>query len=60
MKVASQDMIKARVLRSGDGSHPYSKAAKEDAELAVDNNNTNFSRDTDHFWGYGKKYCNFF
>lgn len=49
-------MIKARVLRTGDGSHEYSKIAQKDAESAVpmENNNNEFVRDTEHFWGFGK------
>jgi hypothetical protein len=45
------------VLRTGDGSHEYSKLALKDAEAAVvleNNNNNEFVRDTEHFWGFGK------
>lgn len=45
-------MIRARVLRSGDGSHKYSKLAKDDAEKALDNNNLTTKKDHDWFWGW--------
>lgn len=45
-------MIKKRVLRTGDGSHPYSN---ED----VNNNNNSIKEEklveTEHFWGFGDK-----
>lgn len=51
-------MIKSRVLRTGDGSHEYAKLAQKDAEAVVvletNNNNNEFIRDTEHFWGFGK------
>lgn len=48
-------MIKSRVLRTGDGSHKYSKLASTDAEIAAnDNNNITNERDTEHFWGWGR------
>jgi hypothetical protein len=37
-------------LRTGDGSHPYSK---ELAEKSTGNTSTEI-RDTEHFWGFGK------
>lgn len=46
-------MIRKRVLRTGDGSHKYSKLAETDPEFAYENNN-NDSRDTEHFWGWGE------
>jgi len=52
LKSASDDMIRARVLRSGDGSHKYSKLAKDDAEKALDNNNLTIKKDHDWFWGW--------
>lgn len=45
-------MIRARVLRTGDGSHKYSKMAKDDAENPLDNNNITSKRDHDMFWGW--------
>lgn len=48
-------MIKSRVLRTGDGSHKYSKLASTDVEMAAnDNNNITNERDTEHFWGWGR------
>ena len=56
-------MIRKRVLRTGDGTHRYSKAqtAKELLEAYDQNNNNNnedsfglsskVSRDVEHFWG---------
>lgn len=46
-------MVQKRALRTGDGSHKYSKLQQEDVESRIDNNNTN-ERDTEHFWGWGK------
>lgn len=58
MKTASDEMIRKRVLRTGDGTHPYSKdkTAKELKHAYEDQNNNNVShkkpaRDVDHFWG---------
>lgn len=52
-------MIKSRVLRTGDGSHEYAKLAQKDAEAAIPieshNNNNEPLRDTEHFWGFGKR-----
>lgn len=45
-------MIKSRVLRTGDGSHKYSKMAKDDPECAADNNNLPAKKDHDMFWGW--------
>lgn len=53
MKTVPTEMIKKRVLRTGDGTHKYSKLASEDAEQNCNNNNVN-ERDTEHFWGWGK------
>lgn len=53
LKAASPDMIRARVLRTGDGSHKYSKMEKEDIEKQLDNNNLPPKRDHDMFWGWG-------
>jgi stearoyl-CoA desaturase (Delta-9 desaturase) len=50
LKTVPQDMIRKRVLRTGDGSHKYTKL--QDAEL-IDNNNRTEDRDTEHFWGWG-------
>ena len=51
-------MIRKRVLRTGDGTHPYSKdqTAKDLKDAYEDQNNNNVShkkpaRDVDHFWG---------
>ena len=53
-------MIKSRVLRTGDGSHPYAKVAAKDAEAAqTETNNNEVDRDTEHFWGFGKNFIIF-
>lgn len=55
LKTVPDHIIKRRVLRTGDGSHPYSQ------ELIQDNNNNNEDdlgddkRDVEHFWGFGDK-----
>ncbi|KAG4068278.1 hypothetical protein HA402_007798 [Bradysia odoriphaga] len=68
LKTVSDDMIRRRVLRTGDGSHRYSKeAAKQKTTnelLASYNNNVdseedaerlrqNVARIRDHYWGWG-------
>jgi stearoyl-CoA desaturase (delta-9 desaturase) len=58
LKTAPPDMIRNRVLRTGDGTHKYSKM--QDAENPINNNNNNnnsshLERDTEHFWGFGDK-----
>lgn len=45
-------MIKRRVIRTGDGSHPYAIDAKKQNLLIPDNNNDGEKRDLDHFWGW--------
>lgn len=47
-------MIKKRVVRTGDGSHPYAIEAKKNNSLPADNNNEGEKRDLDHFWGKDK------
>lgn len=44
-------MIKKRVLRTGDGTHEYSKEAKKNQQ-DIDNNNIVEDRDVNHFWGW--------
>jgi hypothetical protein len=46
LKTVSDETIRKRVLRTGDGSHRYSE------KLDI-NGNQNPPRDVDHFWGYG-------
>lgn len=55
LKTVPKEMIRQRVLRTGDGTHKYNKVDKdaEMVEAAIDNNNTPV-RDTEHFWGWGK------
>lgn len=60
LKTVPPEMIKSRVLKTGDGSHKYSKLAEKDAENPPDNNNNEPSRDTEHFWGFGKFFFLFF
>ncbi len=48
LKSVSQDMIKKRVLRTGDGTHPYSQSD-------VENNNfvpAEKSVESEHIWGW--------
>lgn len=55
LKTVPKEMIRQRILRTGDGTHKYSKKNKdaEVAETAINNNNEPV-RDTEHFWGWGK------
>ncbi len=67
MKTVSDDMVRRRVLRTGDGSHRYSKEAKQKTakELVQAYNERhneeeeerlrqNVARIRDHYWGWGK------
>jgi stearoyl-CoA desaturase (Delta-9 desaturase) len=47
LKTVSEEMIKKRVLRTGDGTHRF---AEQDGK-----NETDISRDVDHFWGFDDK-----
>lgn len=56
MKTVSDEVVKKRVLRTGDGSHPYSsEAKKKNIQLDDEHNNNEGERDLDHFWGWVKK-----
>lgn len=55
MKTTTDDMIKKRAIRTGDGSHHYALEAvkKKDLVTGDDNNNQGGKeRDLDHFWGW--------
>lgn len=61
LKTVSDEMIRKRVLRTGDGSHRYSKdeLAKKTAKELVDafNNNNNNQEEVEHvdtLWGWGE------
>jgi hypothetical protein len=47
LKTVSDETIRKRVLRTGDGSHRYSE------KLDINQNHAP-ARDVDHFWGYGE------
>ncbi len=50
LKTVSQDMIKKRVQRTGDGTHIYSKLKNKDD----DNNNVNQKYENGkNYWGWG-------
>lgn len=52
LKTVPTDMVKQRLLRTGDGSHKYAQISTKDVESRLDNNNFD-ARDTEHFWGWG-------
>lgn len=53
LRTVPDNIVKSRILRTGDGSHSYSK---EKCDVNDVNNNDNEGiRDVDHFWGYGDK-----
>lgn len=60
MKTVSPEMIKKRILRTGDGSHKISKeiAAAKTARELLDQFNNNSSQEpvehVDTLWGWGK------
>ena len=47
--LVSDEMIKKRVLRTGDGSHRYAQEALTEANL-----NKETEKDVVHYWGFGK------
>lgn len=47
MKTVSDETIRKRVLRTGDGTHRYSEKLDVNANVTA-------PRDVDHFWGYGE------
>lgn len=52
LKTVPENLIKNRIARTGDGTHPYSK--KKDESIDDNNNDENdASRDIEHFWGFG-------
>lgn len=52
LRTVPDSIIKSRILRTGDGSHSYSKTWDN---ANSNNNHDDGSRDTDHFWGFGDK-----
>lgn len=54
MKTVPDDVILKRVLRTGDGSHPYSKLQTilEERKQSGGLNALGELRDTEHFWGF--------
>lgn len=55
LKTVPGNIVKSRILRTGDGSHEISKMAKK-VQLDQENNNiVTEERDVEHFWGYGDK-----
>lgn len=54
LKTVPMEVIRQRVLRTGDGTHKFSKL---DKDVEGDNNNhpAAIERDTEHFWGWGDK-----
>lgn len=55
LKTVSNETIRLRVLRTGDGSHRYSKEAAE-KKIQADENPESSS---ECFWGWGKKKLDF-
>jgi hypothetical protein len=54
LKTASDELIRKRVLRTGDGSHDYSKLTQKDE-------NGNFIEENlpaQQYWGLGEIYWN--
>jgi hypothetical protein len=54
LKTVPDEVILKRVLRTGDGSHPYAKVQKvlEERKKAGGLNALGELRDTEHFWGF--------
>lgn len=54
LKTVPDHIVKSRILRTGDGSHEYSK--NNQGKSFSSNNNDgeeDESRDVEHFWGFG-------
>jgi stearoyl-CoA desaturase (delta-9 desaturase) len=49
LKTVPDEIIRKRVLRTGDGTHPYFQQVKAKHD---ENNNVDKLRDTEHFWGF--------
>lgn len=58
LKTVSDEVVKARVLRTGDGTHRYSIEAMKNNDILPDDaqNNNEGERDLDHFWGWVRNY----
>jgi stearoyl-CoA desaturase (Delta-9 desaturase) len=57
LKTVSDEMIRKRVLRTGDGTHRYAKekiTAKELVDTFNNNNNGETDEHVDTLWGWGK------
>jgi hypothetical protein len=57
LKTVPNEIVMKRLLRTGDGTHPYAiKVAEEEnnnhSDVSVDAYNQ--IRDTEHFWGFGE------
>jgi hypothetical protein len=46
----SDELIRKRVLRTGDGSHQYARQALTEAKI-----NKETAKDVKHYWGFGEK-----
>ena len=57
LKVASDDMVRKRVLRTGDGSHPYAIEEAKKKKNRDDNLRRDIANDhkTEVYWGLGDK-----
>jgi stearoyl-CoA desaturase (Delta-9 desaturase) len=52
LKTVSKTLIHKRVLRTGDGSHPYSKEMMKNKKSIEYHDD--ILKDNEHFWGFGK------
>ena len=54
LKTVPDDIIKKRILRTGDGSHPYAQMQKllDERKANAGTNVNGGLRDTEHFWGF--------
>lgn len=57
LKTASDEMVRKRVLRTGDGTHPYCvEASKMTKKFGIDSNNNGVegNEGSEVYWGLGK------
>ena len=54
LNVASEEMVRKRALRTGDGTHPYCVEMKKKANGVIINGNTREELNSEVYWGLGE------
>jgi stearoyl-CoA desaturase (Delta-9 desaturase) len=58
LKTVSEEMIRKRVLRTGDGTHRYAEKLTAKELVNAFNNNRGEEDHVDTLWGWGKRQFN--